>query len=210
MIPQPPPQYHLAEPLHPEPSSGRGCLVVVVVSLLVAGVVTAVVTFGPDLSGVGSGESEWSPSTAAPEDSADGPTVDLLTADGFEEVVASLIEEAGTRQVAEFVLYPDMAMVYVPTGEKEVVAYYWDGEWSQGEPEQRSFGTVPFDVGDFLGFDFRRLCDRLEAEGAEECHVSVRAPGEYDPPDVWMFVSAYDQRGEYVFQSYTREGVLVE
>ena len=136
--------------------------------------------------------------------------VNVLSADGFADLVAALEEETGSSTVFEAVLYPGYAVVGVPvdpTSEREH-SFYWDGDLEETGTKTTT-GYTRFDLADIDPDVVVSVVDqaRAKVENPQSWYSIVRAPGESDN-DTWIWGYATNEYGESGYLGSDKAGTI--
>ena len=123
-----------------------------------------------------------------------GGKPDLHHAKDFNAFVSDVKNEFGTTLVAEAVVYPDYAVVYVPVKDHPNYArsYYYDGEFDDpGTSSPRTEGEALVDLADLSG----NVAEQLLAQAPEPLGVP-------DPDTTYLILQSWGDPAQPVFQVY--------
>jgi hypothetical protein len=161
------------------------------VLLVAAGVVIAVVALGGD-------------------DGESGPLGgEVLTAQGYDDLVAAVADEAGSSRVFDAVLYPEYAVVSIPADEttQREESYYWDGSDLSSNDSKSTSSSERFDL---TAVDGQVLVDlvaraRTLVEEPTTWYAIVRAP---DANGSMVSAYATNEYGETAYLSARSDGTV--
>lgn len=171
-------------------SRGPARLVVVVLVIFVLGLGVSAAS----LFFISSGPVEMAAVPSAP---AGG----VLTAEGYDELVAAVADSTGKPVVFDAVLYPDYAVVTTPVDatSDRYESWYWDGS---AFSTSGSKGTAPYPRFDLTGVDGAVVVELVEQARAlvddpVSWYAIVRAPDESGAV-VWAYASNEFSESEYL------------
>ncbi len=215
--PPPPAQYGQAEvqvdtpvPVaKPKRTGGNKGLLLLLLLIpigLVIGVIAIVVQIA---SGVSSAiDSDDLP--PAPGAEPDRGEVNVLSPEGFDDLVAALEEETGSSTVFEAVLYSEYAVVSVPVDATtdRTHSFYWDGELDESGSKSTS-AYERFDLADIDPTVVVSVVDqaRAKVEDPQSWYSIVRAPGDSDN-DTWIWGYATNEYGESGYLGSDQAGTI--
>ncbi|GAA4698344.1 hypothetical protein [Nocardioides conyzicola] len=169
---------------------------VVAVLVVVVGVVAAVL-------GVGSGDDEVDAGAAGPADAQ------VLTAEGYDELVAAVEEETGGTTVFDAVLYPAYAVVSVPVDAttKRQESWYWDGTDLRSNNSKSTASFDRFDLASVDGAVVVDLVDRVRdlVEDPTSWYAIVRTS---DPDGATMWAYASNEYDETAYLGAAADGTI--
>ncbi|GAA1794549.1 hypothetical protein GCM10009795_045130 [Nocardioides hankookensis] len=171
----------------------------VVAMLVVVGITTAIIA-----------ASTGGDSDSATEAVAGGPGGDVLTADGYDELLDAVDDEAGSTWVFDAVLYPAYAVVSIPadaTSQRQE-SFYWDGSDLSSNDSKSTASFDRFDMSRVEGQVLVDLVDRVKllVEDPTTWYTIVRAPDQ-DRAVVWAY--ATNEYGETAYLGARRDGTVV-
>ena len=155
-------------------------LLVPLVAVLVAvvGVVVAIFAVGGDGEGSGVFGADAKP--------------EVLTAEGYDELVAAVEAETGSTTVFDAVLYPEYAVVSIPVDAttKRQESWYWDGTDLRSNDSKN---TASFDRFDLAGVDGAVVVDLVDqvrtlVEDPTSWYAIVRT-ADADGATMWAYAS---------------------
>jgi hypothetical protein len=121
----------------------------------------------------------------------EGTSKDVLSAEGYADLVAAVQEQSGGTEAFDAVLYPEYAVVSLPVDDhtKRYRSWYWDGG-SLATSSQGTASSPRFDMG---GVDAAVLVDLVGqvqelVEDPTSWYVIVRAP-DADGAMLWAYAS---------------------
>ncbi len=174
------PQAPPVMPHPPQPTASKRSLRS---SLLIVGVVLLVTCGGGLVSCVSAIVDTVSESTSSSE-STSGSSVDLLSEDGWNEMIETLDEGIDIRAVVDLVVRPDAATVQLPDGDDTVLNYYYDGDVNLADNTARNPARVPFDLtmvdGSLVAttVDAARAGSGVEASAEAWVRIAAKTPDE--------------------------------
>jgi hypothetical protein len=185
--------------------------VVVVLSVIVpiAGVIIGLVTAKDTFDDINFGE-PVDETTYLPGQAPGENGVNVLTVDGYRDLVTALDEEVGSTLVFSVVLYPRYAVLTVPekpTGKRHGY-WYWDGH---GLANNESKGTTDGPRVDLESVDFEVVIDLLEdvrgrIEDPDSWYVSIDSIATEGPR---MAAYATNEYGEGAYVVATLQGEII-
>jgi len=211
--PTPPPAVQYGEPLTPSAgtsistppmikrSGGAGKLVLIIVLIVFAGIavpsffgIKALVDGIDELDGI---------------DGIGGGDADVFSAEGFEEMIDAVEEETGTTEVFSLSMYPDYAVVDVPTESTgtRYIGYRFDGDlvetFKNKSTDDRRFDLRDLDVEVLQKVlaDARKL-----VEDPTSNYVIVRPPY---TDNAWISAYATNDFSETGYLTATLNGKIV-
>lgn len=146
----------------------------------------------------------------SPEVAVEQPVGEVLTVEGYDDLVAAVVEQSGRSQVFDAVLYPSYAVVSIPadaTSEREE-SFYWDGTDLRSNQLKTMATTRRFDLGRVDGAVVIDLVERVRGLVADPTtwYAVIRAP-DTDRSMIWAY--ATDEYGESVYLGARRDGTVV-
>jgi len=172
---------------------------------LIAGVVGIVVAIAAAVSTAPDGDVPIAPGVAPDPDE-----VNVLSVEGYADLVAAIEQQTGSTTVFEAVLYPTYAVVDVPvdsTTDREH-SYYWDGDLE----ETGSKGTTDYTRFDLADIDADVVVSivkkaRAKIEAPQTWYSIVRAPSATDD-GTWIYGYATNEYGESGYLGGDKAGTL--
>jgi hypothetical protein len=169
----------------------------VVILLVAVGIVSAVVA-------VSSGDNDVS----VFGDSK--PKGHVLSAEGYDEVVAAVEDESGSTAVFDAVFYPEYAVVSIPAdgSSQRQESFYWDGSDLSSNDSKSTASGIRFDLTRVEGQTVIDLVDRVKllVEDPVSWYAIVRAP-DGDRSMIWAY--ATNEYGETAYLGARRDGTVV-
>ena len=173
---------------------------------LIVGVVAIIAAI---VSGVQSAVGDGDLPTAPGDDPGRGQ-VNVLSAEGFADLVAAIEEETGSSTVFEAVLYPGYAVVDVPvdaTTDREH-SFYWDGDLEEtGSKSTTDYAR--FDLADIDPDVVVSVVDqaRAKVEDPQSWYSIIRAPSDTDD-GTWIWGYATNEYGESGYLGSDQAGTI--
>ncbi|WP_197025870.1 DUF1707 SHOCT-like domain-containing protein [Nocardioides sp. URHA0020] len=173
-----------------------------VIPLVVVLLVVGVASVGVFLAVAGGGSDDQ---TAVAE-----PAGQVLTDEGYDDLVAAVEDEIGSTSVFDAVLYPSYAVVSLPvdaTSSRES-SYYWDGDDLRANNSKSTSSDPRFDLTLVDGAVLVDLVDQVRqlVDEPSTWYTIVRAPSA-DRAMVWAYAS--NEYGETAYLGATRDGTVV-
>lgn len=188
-------EYVSLEDLQPKLSAAR------IIVPLVFVLVMAVIGIGAVVAYFGAGLSDGL-------DSVTGAEPDVLSADGYQDLLAAVEEETGSTEVFSATLYPTYAALELPVDRNSRRSEYWnwDGDLeTNGMKTTSSAGRV--DLSRIDPAVFAGLIEQVRAnvEDPTTWYVIVRAPDD-DRSVMWVYAS--NDYGETAYVGARRNGTV--
>ncbi len=187
-------------------SKGWWLLLVLIPIGLVVGVIAIIAAI---VSGVQSAVSDGDLPVAPGADPGRGE-VNVLSPEGFDDLVAALAEETGSSTVFEAVLYPGYAVVSVPVDATtdRTHSFYWDGELDESGSKSTS-AYERFDLADIDPTVVVSVVDqaRAKVEDPQSWYSIIRAPSDTDD-DTWIWGYATNEYGESGYLGSDQAGTI--
>lgn len=173
-----------------------------VILVVVGGVVAAVVSLSGGVSSVTVGDAVVASSRAA--------EADVLSAQGYDDLVAAVSEQSGSTTVFDAVLYPSYAVVSVPAdaSSNREESFYWDGTDLRSNDLKSTASSRRFDLTHVDASVIVSLVDRVRGlvEDPTTWYAVIRAP-DADRSMIWAY--ATNEYGETAYLGATRDGTVV-
>ena len=148
--------------------------------------------------------------TSSPEPQVERK-VDVLSAEGFRDLVAAVRNQTGTTKVFDATMYPTYAVLQLPVDweTQRQQSFYWDGEILK---PNESFGKSTGPRMDLTTLDvdgMLRLVRMIRnvVDEPTSWYVTVNAPDEHDPAVMYAYASNKFTEGGYI--SATADGKVV-
>ena len=136
--------------------------------------------------------------------------VNVMSVEGFADLVAAIEEETGSSTVFEAVLYPGYAVVDVPvdaTTNREH-SYYWDGDLeetgSKSTTDYRRFDLADVDANVVVSIVDQA---RAKVEDPQSWYSIIRAPSDFDD-GTWIWGYATNEYGESGYLGGDKAGTI--
>ena len=206
-----PPEYATRQPVTGAGAGPRraGCLVGLMVAIALAGVAVAGLVAVIDMSS--SVEFPGDDSSALPLPGvAVVDDVNVLSREGYRDLVRAVSKASGSTEAFEAVVYPRYAVLTLPVDSRSQREdrWYWDGELdsldSKGTSSYERFdlASVDADVMVRLVKRVRRTVDRPTS-----WYVIVRAPDVDDGASIWAYAS--NEYSESAYLAAKPDGTVV-
>lgn len=137
------------------------------------------------------------------------PEPEVLTAQGYDELVAAVEEETGSTTVFDAVLYPAYAVVSIPVDAttKRQESWYWDGTDLRSNDSK---STASFDRFDLAGVDGAVVVDLVDqvrtlVEDPTSWYAIVRT-SDADGATMWAY--ARNEYGETAYLGARADGTI--
>ena len=133
--------------------------------------------------------------------------LEVLSVDGYGDLLDAIEEETGSTEVFDAVLYPTYAVGSLPldSSTQRDASFTWDGSLETLD-ETTTSPYTRIDLGEVDPAVILRLLDRAreQVEDPTSWHATVRAPVGRDPAVIGAYAS--NDAGETVYVGATRSG----
>jgi hypothetical protein len=136
--------------------------------------------------------------------------VDLLSQEGYRDLLGAVEETSGSTDAFEAVLYPTYGVVYLPVDgdTKRQALWYYDG----GMDDLESYGTSFYERFDLADVDPKvvvRLVKRVRGlvESPTSYYAILRAPDADDGSSIWVYAS--NEYSETAYLGATADGTVI-